>query len=193
MLLSWSRMLSVVPLHFLAMAGQTKLLALGLILAGLTDVFDGFLARRWGCVSRFGSRLDSAADNVLGIAVAAWVFLLCPSVWEHIGLASYIVLATGTPGVVGWLLHKRFVAMHTYSARLAAACAYATVFYVLMGNLTFGPAQRILLASVVTVKAIDEILILLLVDDEAVDQERSIFTYWSVGRPAASLPCRNGD
>ncbi|HYP09708.1 MAG TPA: CDP-alcohol phosphatidyltransferase family protein [Bryobacteraceae bacterium] len=193
MLLSWSRLLSVVPLHFLAMAGEMKLLAFGLILAGLTDVLDGYLARRWSCGSGFGSRLDSVADNALGLAVTGWVVVLCPGASDHLGLGCYIVLATAAPSVLGWLLYRRLVALHTYSARAAAVCAYATAVYVFWGDLTFGPTQRILLASAVTLKALDELLILLLVDGSALDQQRSIITYWSVGRSRTSLSCGNGD
>ena len=35
------------------------------LIAGLTDMLDGFLARRWGVESKFGARLDSLADLVL--------------------------------------------------------------------------------------------------------------------------------
>lgn len=38
-------------------------------LAGITDWFDGWLARRWNVVSRFGAFLDPVADKVM-VAVA---------------------------------------------------------------------------------------------------------------------------
>ncbi|MDX1443838.1 MAG: CDP-diacylglycerol--glycerol-3-phosphate 3-phosphatidyltransferase [Gammaproteobacteria bacterium] len=38
-------------------------------LAGITDWFDGWLARRWGVVSRFGAFLDPVADKIM-VAVA---------------------------------------------------------------------------------------------------------------------------
>ena len=34
------------------------------LIAGVTDMLDGFLARRWGVESHFGARLDSVADFV---------------------------------------------------------------------------------------------------------------------------------
>ena len=39
------------------------------VIAGTTDMLDGFLARRWGVESKFGARLDSLADFVLVLAV----------------------------------------------------------------------------------------------------------------------------
>jgi CDP-diacylglycerol--glycerol-3-phosphate 3-phosphatidyltransferase len=34
------------------------------LIAGLTDILDGFLARRWDMESQYGARLDSLADIV---------------------------------------------------------------------------------------------------------------------------------
>ena len=44
------------------------------LIAGLTDMLDGFLARRWGVESKFGGRLDSLADFVFVIAVGYKLF-----------------------------------------------------------------------------------------------------------------------
>ncbi len=43
-----------------------ELVGLGLFLfAALTDFLDGFIARRWGLVTRLGKLLDPAADKIL--------------------------------------------------------------------------------------------------------------------------------
>ena len=39
------------------------------VIAGTTDMLDGFLARRWGVEGKFGARLDSLADFVFVLAV----------------------------------------------------------------------------------------------------------------------------
>ena len=48
--------------------GRIKL-RLFYLIAGLTDMLDGILARRWGVESKFGARLDSLADFVFVLAV----------------------------------------------------------------------------------------------------------------------------
>jgi CDP-diacylglycerol--glycerol-3-phosphate 3-phosphatidyltransferase len=40
------------------------------VLAALSDLLDGHLARRWGVVSALGAALDHAADKVLSLAAA---------------------------------------------------------------------------------------------------------------------------
>ncbi|MDP1660416.1 MAG: CDP-alcohol phosphatidyltransferase family protein [Phycisphaerales bacterium] len=56
------------------------LLAAGLfIVAVLTDIADGFLARRWHVESAFGRIMDPFADKIL--IVGAFVFLAGPDFW----------------------------------------------------------------------------------------------------------------
>jgi CDP-diacylglycerol--glycerol-3-phosphate 3-phosphatidyltransferase len=52
-----------------------EFVGLGLfLLASLTDLLDGYFARRWNVVSRFGQLLDPAADKIL--VAAAYVSLV---------------------------------------------------------------------------------------------------------------------
>ena len=52
------------------------------ILAAITDWYDGWLARRWGYVTRWGAFLDPLADKVLtSAALLAYAFLGLVSSW----------------------------------------------------------------------------------------------------------------
>jgi len=52
------------------------------ILAGITDWYDGWLARRWGYVTRWGAFLDPLADKVLtSAALLAYSYLGLVSGW----------------------------------------------------------------------------------------------------------------
>ncbi|MGD9690322.1 MAG: CDP-alcohol phosphatidyltransferase family protein [Phycisphaerales bacterium] len=51
------------------------------IVASLTDVLDGHLARRWRVESTFGRIMDPFADKVL--VIGALVFLAGPDFWYH--------------------------------------------------------------------------------------------------------------
>ncbi len=67
----------------LAAGGRTDgwlLFAAGLfIVAGVTDVLDGYLARRWGAVSAFGRIMDPFADKLL--VVGAFAYLAGSGFW----------------------------------------------------------------------------------------------------------------
>ena len=65
-------------------------------LAALTDVVDGYLARRWGTVTRLGMLLDPIADKLL---VLTALFLLVDfdlvEAWVAIVLAGRELIVTG--------------------------------------------------------------------------------------------------
>lgn len=69
--------LAMVPFFLLALnQAEYRLALLVLVLAGLTDVFDGFIARWLDMRSRFGTYLDPLADKIL--LVTAYVALTVP-------------------------------------------------------------------------------------------------------------------
>ncbi len=60
------------------------------IVAATTDALDGFLARRWNAVSRFGRVADPFADKVL--ILAGFIMLAGPQLGLHSGVASWMVV-----------------------------------------------------------------------------------------------------
>ena len=77
--------------------------ALGvLFLIGLSDLLDGWLARRWGSVTELGANLDAAADKLAQVACLAFflgdhepTFARVPLVFFGLILGRDIVLLTG--------------------------------------------------------------------------------------------------
>ena len=52
------------------------------ILAAVTDLYDGWIARRWGYVTRWGTFFDPLADKVLtSAALIAYVYLGLVEAW----------------------------------------------------------------------------------------------------------------
>ena len=68
-LLTFARMLLCIPL------GMTETLSplfyLLYTLIGISDILDGWLARRWHCTTPFGAQLDGAAD-LIAFGVIGW-------------------------------------------------------------------------------------------------------------------------
>ena len=83
------------------------------LVAGLTDMIDGLIARKTNTVSTFGARLDTAADFAL-VAVCLWKLLpklSLPSwLWGWIGGIALIKVVNV---LSGYILQKRFVVLHT--------------------------------------------------------------------------------
>ncbi len=81
--------------------------------AGFTDMIDGPVARKTGTVSELGAKLDTTADFVL-VAVCLWKLLpsLAVPLWLWIWIVL-IALIKMINMISGYVIQKRFVAMHT--------------------------------------------------------------------------------
>ncbi|MGN0776378.1 MAG: CDP-alcohol phosphatidyltransferase family protein [Candidatus Ventricola sp.] len=95
------------------------------LLAGLSDMTDGFIARRTNSVSSFGAKLDTLAD----LAFAAVCLLkLLPLLDFPRWLLAWVLLIAVIKLVnviSGFVLHKRFVPEHTRMNKLTGLLLFA--------------------------------------------------------------------
>lgn len=64
--------LTLIPFFWwAAYAGCWKTFFMLFVLAAVSDIFDGYIARRYNCVTAFGSAFDPFVDKVLAISVYA--------------------------------------------------------------------------------------------------------------------------
>jgi phosphatidylglycerophosphate synthase len=111
-ILSISRAITALLIPF---TGNHKYLFLTVILfCGLTDVLDGYLARRWNCQSEFGSRLDSLGDWMMGLAITAYLLI-----WQMHLINSFMGLIIAIIGVrvislmISYLKNHKVYSIHT--------------------------------------------------------------------------------
>jgi len=94
------------------------------IAAGLTDMVDGAVARKTGTVSKFGDRLDSAADLAL---VAACLIKLLPALdvpaWLQVWIAG-VALIRAVNLVSSWVMRARPVFLHTVMNKLTGGLLF---------------------------------------------------------------------
>ena len=83
------------------------------LIAGLSDMVDGIIARKTNSVSEFGSRFDGVADFVF---VAVCLIKILPvmdiPIWLYVWTAV-IFFVKIINIILGYALHKRFIAVHT--------------------------------------------------------------------------------
>ena len=83
------------------------------LIAGLSDMADGIIARKTNSVSEFGSRFDSIADFVF---VAVYLIKVLPvmdiPIWLYVWTAV-IALIKIINIISGYVMQKRYVAVHT--------------------------------------------------------------------------------
>jgi len=81
--------LSLLPVYLWLLFGKDELVAAGWLLAvlGITDYFDGFIARKFNQVSEFGKILDPVADRIL-VATAVITTMAVHAVPLWFGIAT---------------------------------------------------------------------------------------------------------
>lgn len=122
-------------------------------LCGLSDGFDGYIARKTGTAGELGSKLDTAADIVF---TAVCLIKLLPVmdlplwlvIWiALIGLIKLINIASG------FIVQKKFVAAHTILNKITGATLFALPFSLSFVGL---PYSGSLICALATLAAIQE-------------------------------------
>ena len=94
------------------------------LIAGLSDMIDGTIARRTNTVSEFGARFDTAADFVFAvvclikflpvISIPAWLY-----VWiVLIALIKIIII------ISGYVVQKKLVAVHSVMNKMTGVLLF---------------------------------------------------------------------
>ena len=119
--------LALIPVLWgLALLRRPVLLGAVLVLAALTDVLDGLVARRTRTTTRFGGAFDSVADHLLAASTVAFIVLLKPDFVreQRLPLVAWALFGLATLAY-GWVRHRRLGNLHLYSAKLAGVAGYA--------------------------------------------------------------------
>ena len=102
------------------------------ILAGVSDMIDGTVARKTGTVSEFGSKLDTGADFVLA---AVCLVRVIPIIHPPIRLIIWMIVIAAIKAVnlvSGYITRRKIAVLHT-----AANKVTGILLFVLPLTLTF--------------------------------------------------------
>ncbi|TVR72419.1 MAG: CDP-alcohol phosphatidyltransferase family protein [Marinilabiliales bacterium] len=126
------------------LSGKETLFAVFLTINLLTDVADGYIARRYDMVTEFGARLDSIADNLTYLLAFTGIYMFrLDDFMPHI--VSFLVFAGLLLSSILLSLAKfrRFPSLHLYSFKIGGyiqgaffiilfTVGFITPFYYLM-------------------------------------------------------------
>ncbi len=120
--------LCLIPLIIWAYIGPQRDLWAGLllILSGLTDVVDGFIARRFHMISDLGKVLDPIADKLTQLAVLICLLVRFPLVLLPLGV---LLLKEGFMVISGYIIirKKGIVLGACWHGKAATLLLYATM------------------------------------------------------------------
>ncbi len=94
------------------------------IVAGVSDMIDGIVARKTGTASEFGSKLDTVADIVF---VAVCLIKALPVLefpgWQYIWIAI-IAIIKGANIAAGYIRKKEFASVHSLINKVTGALLF---------------------------------------------------------------------
>lgn len=140
--------------------------------AGISDILDGYIARRTNTTSKLGEKLDSAADLILILVLIAVLYpVIRPDIPVLIWTAC-IGLIRAASILLAWIKYRTFGSIHTYANKLTGLLLFLT-------PLLLGVLRREFLfygiCLIATVSALEELLIHL-VSRELHANRKSIFS-----------------
>lgn len=118
-LLSFYRILVFPYILYLAITEQENLFAIFLVINLLTDILDGFIARRFNMQTEFGARLDSAADIGTYILAIAGIFIFKAEDFRPHLISFYIfIFLLLAAYILSLIRFGRFPSLHLYSWKI---------------------------------------------------------------------------
>lgn len=141
------------------------------IICGLSDIIDGYIARKTGEVSNFGARLDSMADMVMDCIL---IFILYPIISPSTEIIIWIVLIAVVRLIsirVAFKKYKTFASIHTYGNKITGIALF--MFPMLISYASINVLIYII-CFMASISAIEE-LVIQLTSSELKVNRKSIF------------------
>jgi phosphatidylglycerophosphate synthase len=181
-LLSGLRLLLVPIMWGLAFMDRSFDIGIGLMVAGMTDFLDGFIARRFSLSTMFGAKLDSLADDLIIVSVIIWVLMLRPEIVTHHPVLTFAGIGIYSLSMlISLLKFRRFGSnLHLYSHKSVAIIGYIFVVHAFLFG---GYQQKLFYVTILMfILAHFEAIVIQLVRSEIDEHIGSIFSHPKRGK-----------
>lgn len=126
------------------------------LICGVSDILDGYIARKTNTTSKLGARLDSIADLIM---VVVLIIILAPLISLTIQIIAWIVIIAiiraGSMMVV-FIKYSTFAILHTYGNKITGLMLF---IFPLSLDLFQSNALIDLICMVASISAIEELYI----------------------------------
>lgn len=152
-ILSIFRIFMIIPFVFLFLKDDYVGTALVLIISGLSDMFDGIIARKFNQTTKLGQILDPIADKLTLVAVVVCMSIKFPAV---IPLALLFIVKDLSMLLAGLMLIRRGIdpPPAKWYGKIATVVFYVSIITIVLLNVIFGFYNLILLLVLLSITAI---------------------------------------
>lgn len=116
-------------------------------LCGVSDMLDGYIARKYQCASPLGAALDSIADFVFLAAALLSLIPTLPWAGWMLWWAGAIALVRFISLSVGWLKFRKPAFLHTHANKAAGAALFLLPFLIPLTGLNVPVVIACIVAS----------------------------------------------
>ena len=138
-ILSFFRIVLIVPFVWLYSFRENTFWALFVLgVSGVSDVVDGFIARRFGMVSNVGRILDPIADKLTQIAVLVCLCLKCSRMIIVVSVLVAKELANGIIGLVMMHINRDSLDAKWHGKLTTVVIYFTGVFHLIWWQKVYG-------------------------------------------------------
>lgn len=153
-------------------AQNKTLLFVIMLLCGLTDVLDGFIARRFNCQSQLGARLDSIGDFVFFLVLVLYFLVWrIDLIKENIVFLSAVIAVRLSSLIACRVKNRKAYTLHTIANKITGVVVFTGIL------ISFIIEKRVIIEIILTValvSAVEEQLIMITRDNPDINI-KSIF------------------
>lgn len=142
------------------------------LLCGISDIFDGYIARKTETISKLGGKLDSVADLVM---VMVLIIILYPIINLTVQIIIWVVIIgiiRAISMIMVFVKYKTFGMLHTYSNKITGLMLF--IFPLLLVFLQSDLLLMYILCVAASISAVEEFFIHLLSKELEINR-KSIF------------------
>ena len=102
------------------------------VLAGISDAFDGFIARKTKTTSKFGSKLDSISDLVFFVCLFTKLISNTYIDWRIYGVIIFIAIVKTLIFIIGFKKTRKLFVCHNAMNKVTGVIIFLIPFFLLL-------------------------------------------------------------
>lgn len=162
--LSAYRLLTFPVMIYLVFAQHEKLFVVFFIVNLVTDILDGFIARRFNLTTEFGAKLDSYADISMYISALIGVIVFKSSYFApHIVSLSVFIFMFFVTLIFSYVKFGKIASLHLYSSKLSTLLL--GLFFLYLFTFGFDTVFYYIVLSWGMISYIEQLIVLILVSE----------------------------
>lgn len=141
------------------------------LFCGISDAFDGYIARKTNTTSKLGEKLDSIADLIMVVVLMILLYPIINLTTQTIVWIVIIGMIRAVSIIVAYIKYKTFSILHTYGNKITGL-----LLFIFPLSLRFVQSDVLIyvICLVASISALEELFIHL-VSNELESNKKSIF------------------